>query len=47
MMIDADLADGPEAIAAAIERMFDRPDVQEVHLHNARLGCYAARATRA
>lgn len=47
MMVDADLAEGAEAVAATIRRMLENPDVQEVHLHNAKLGCYAARATRA
>ena len=47
MMVDADLADGPDQVAATIDRMFERSDVAEIHLHNARLGCFAARATRA
>ena len=47
MLVDADLAEGEAEIAATIEKMLKRPEVKEVHLHNARQGCYAARATRA
>ena len=44
MLVDAE---GEAEIAATIEKMLKRPEVKEVHLHNARQGCYAARATRA
>ena len=47
MLVDADLAEGEAEIAATIEKLLKRPEVKEVHLHNARQGCYAARATRA
>ena len=46
MLVDADLAEGAAEIAATITRMLDRSEVKEVHLHNARQGCFAARATR-
>jgi len=45
-MVDGVVVEGTE-IDAAIERLFDDPDVEYLHLHNAQLGCYAARATRA
>ena len=46
MMTDADVAEGP-AIAPLIERLFADPAVVHVDLHNARPGCFAARAVRA
>jgi hypothetical protein len=46
MMIEADVAPGPEA-AAAIERMLGNPAVAYMHLHFARQGCFAAVVRRA
>ena len=46
MMRAADLAEG-EAVGPAIRDLFADPAVAEVHLHNAKPGCYAARAVRA
>jgi hypothetical protein len=43
MMRDADVIDG-EDTAATLTRMFADPEVAFVHLHNAKPGCYAARA---
>jgi len=45
-MITADLAQGDE-IAPMLGEMFACPAIAYIHLHNARPGCYAARATRA
>lgn len=36
-----------EALAETIASMFADPAIDYLHLHNARPGCYAARATRA
>jgi hypothetical protein len=44
-MIEADVAKGP-ALADALEAMFQQALVAEVHLHNAKQGCYAAKAVR-
>ncbi|MEO0918253.1 MAG: DUF1203 domain-containing protein [Pseudomonadota bacterium] len=46
MMLDADLAEGQD-IASLIERLFQTPDITEIHAHNARQGCFMARITRA
>src|SRR4029077_871773 len=45
-MIDADLVDGREA-ESLIARMFANPEVEYVHAHYAKWGCYAARIDRA
>ncbi len=45
-MIAADVMPG-EGLADAAEAMFADPAVQYLHIHNAKPGCYAARATRA
>ena len=45
MMVAADLADG--TVAQGIEAMMADPAVREVHLHNAKPGCFAAKAIRA
>jgi hypothetical protein len=45
MMSEADVVDGRD-LAAAIERMFTLPSVDYLHLHNAKPGCFAARADR-
>jgi hypothetical protein len=46
MFCAGDLVSGTE-LAEAIERMLAQPSVSYVHLHYAKLGCYAARAERA
>lgn len=45
-MTHADVAPGEE-VASLIAQMFDDASVAYVHLHNAKPGCYAARADRA
>ena len=44
-MVAAEVCDG-ERVAAALERLFARAEVDIVHLHNAKPGCYAAVARR-
>ena len=46
LMVEADVMPGTE-LAPAIERMFDRAEVQFLHIHNAKPGCFAARVDRA
>jgi hypothetical protein len=46
MLLDADVADGRE-IEPIIERMLDQPEVEYLHAHNAKPGCFAARVDRA
>lgn len=46
MMIDADVVDGI-AVEQAITRMFDDGNTDEIHVHYAKPGCFAARVTRA
>jgi hypothetical protein len=46
MMLDADVVDGP-ALAGAIEKMFEDADVDYLHAHFAKRGCYLARIDRA
>jgi len=45
-LLDADVADGRE-IDGIINRMFDRRNVEFIHLHNAKPGCFAAQVNRA
>lgn len=45
-LVDAGLAAGRD-ISNAIESTFNKPEVAYIHLHNAKLGCYLARVTRA
>lgn len=45
MMVGADVTEGRE-LGAMLDAMFTDPDVREIHLHNARPGCFAARVTR-
>lgn len=45
IMVDAEVAEGTE-LEALIERMFHRGDVDFLHAHNARRGCYACRIDR-
>jgi hypothetical protein len=46
MMVDADVVEGKE-IESMIERLFANPDVDYIHAHNARRGCYSGRIDRA
>jgi len=46
MMIDADVANG-EDLEALIERMLANRAADVLHVHNAKLGCYAASVQRA
>ena len=46
MMIDADVVDGKH-LEEMIDKMLANESVDYLHLHNARLGCYAARVKRA
>lgn len=46
MMIAADLATGDD-VASTIDEFFGNAEVDYIHLHNAKLGCYAASAVRA
>ncbi|MGS1016380.1 DUF1203 domain-containing protein [Allosphingosinicella humi] len=45
MIIDADVAKGA-VLEQCIERFFAQPDVDYIHLHYARRGCYACRVDR-
>jgi hypothetical protein len=45
LMVDADVVDGA-SVHQLIERWLDDPRVGYLHLHNAKPGCYAARADR-
>ena len=45
MMVDADIVDGPQ-LERLIDRMFANVAVSYLHLHNAKLGCYAALVER-
>ena len=45
-MIDADIAEGAD-VEKIIRRMFENPDVDYLHLHNAKQGCFAASVSRA
>lgn len=46
MMKAADVVPGT-AVEKFIEQMFDNPAIAFLHVHNAKWGCYAARADRA
>lgn len=45
-MIDAEVADGGAALVALIERLLAVQDVDFLHVHLARRGCYFARVAR-
>jgi hypothetical protein len=45
-MVDADVVDGA-SLSDAIPAMLQNPSVDYLHLHNAKLGCFIARVTRA
>ncbi len=46
MMVDADVTDGNE-VETLLKRLFARKDVETVHIHNARRGCFACYVERA
>ena len=46
MMVDADVVDGHD-LEPTIERMLSRESVDFLHIHNAKRGCFMARADRA
>jgi hypothetical protein len=46
MMVDADVTQGSE-VEHVIERMFAQQNVDFIHAHNAKPGCFAARIDRA
>lgn len=45
MMLDADVVDGKN-IEPVISRLFALPDVEYIHAHNAKRGCYSGRIDR-
>ena len=45
LMVDADVLDGDD-VESAITRFFAREDVEYLHVHNAKRGCYACRIDR-
>jgi hypothetical protein len=46
LMVDADVVQGA-SVDQVISRYLDNPRVDYLHLHNAKQGCFAARADRA
>jgi hypothetical protein len=46
MLLDADVIEG-RSVEPVIARMFERPEVDYIHVHNAKPGCFAARVDRA
>ena len=46
MMLDAEVVDGT-VVEAVIAQLFGNADVSDIHIHNAKRGCYAARIDRA
>jgi len=46
MLLEADVIDGRD-VEQLIEHMLHRPDVDYIHVHNAKPGCFAARIGRA
>jgi Protein of unknown function (DUF1203) len=46
MMLDADVAEGKD-IEAVIARFFTNPDIDYIHAHNAKRGCFSGRIDRA
>lgn len=45
LMKEADLVDG-KALSAKLDALFANPEIDYVHIHNAKQGCFAAKATR-
>jgi hypothetical protein len=46
MMLDADVVDGQE-LDPLIQRFFDNQQIEYIHVHNAKRGCYSGRIERA
>ena len=46
LMVDADVVDGQE-LESVVERLFTDPEVNYLHVHFARPGCFACRLDRA
>jgi len=46
MIVDADVVEGT-GLEALIERLFGDPRIVELHVHNARQGCFSGRVVRA
>jgi Protein of unknown function (DUF1203) len=46
MLLEADVVDGCD-IEPLIAQMFGRPDIEYIHVHNAKPGCFVARVDRA
>jgi hypothetical protein len=46
MLLDSDVAEGRD-IEPLIERLLGQPEVDYIHVHNAKPGCFAARVDRA
>ncbi len=46
MMLDADVVEGQE-LETLIERFFDNNQIDYIHVHNAKRGCYSGRIDRA
>jgi hypothetical protein len=46
MMIDADVTEGNE-VETLLARLFANADVETIHIHNARRGCFACSVVRA
>jgi Protein of unknown function (DUF1203) len=46
MLLEADVIDG-HSLASVIERMFENPAIEYLHVHNAKQGCYSGRVDRA
>ena len=46
MMQEGDVADGEDAIRQIIKEFFANPDVDYIHAHNAKRGCYSGRIDR-
>ncbi|MEL6967701.1 MAG: DUF1203 domain-containing protein [Pseudomonadota bacterium] len=44
-MIDAEVVEGT-AVEAELNRMFDNANIEDIHVHFAKPGCFAARVTR-
>lgn len=45
LMVEADVIDGA-CLAERLKEMFAKKEIEFVHIHNARQGCFAAKATR-
>ena len=45
LMKEADLVEG-QKLAAKLDALFAKPAIDYVHIHNAKQGCFAAKATR-